>query len=520
MTATTSDPTAGALRRVVILGGGSAGWITAGILAARFPERGPDGIEIVLVESVARGIIGVGEGTWPSMRETLRLIGVAEADFLTQCDASFKQGSRFIGWVDGAQGDAYLHPFTLPVLDGAALSRWMARKGSGEGFAEALCFQTALCAAGLAPKAMTHAEYAGAASYAYHFDAGKFASFLMRHVTARLGVVHHDAEIATVEAHANGAIAALVAQDGRRITGDLFIDCSGLAARLIGDHCGVAFRSCRDVLFADRAWATQLPDAHGPIASTTNATAQAAGWIWDIALTSRRGIGHVFSSAHQDDEAARDTLHRHVRAAGGDPETLPTRLIRFDPGHRERFWVGNCVAIGLSAGFLEPMEATAIALVEAGAKLIADLLPARREGLGRASRLFNAAFDYRWARIIDFLKLHYVLSARDGAFWRDNRDPATVPDSLADALAAWRHQCPSPADFMHREELFPAASYQYILYGMKASSAVPCWHGPDSDALIAERLDGVARLAAQLGSTLQPNRATLAAIARHGLRTM
>ena len=511
------------IRRIVILGGGTAGWITAGLIAARYRQRGDDGLQIALVESVALGTIGVGEGTWPSIRETLRQIGLSETEFLTSCDASFKQGSRFVGWVDGAPHDAYLHPFTLPVLDGDALTRWMGHPHQGRTFADALSFQSAACDAGLAPKAMTHPEYAGAVSYAYHFDAGKFAQMLARHVTSRLGVEHHDAAIASVEARPDGDIAALIATDGRRFAGDLFIDCSGLAARLIAGHCQVPFTSCRDVLFANRAWTTQLPypAPDAPIASTTNATAQAAGWIWDIGLQSRRGLGHVYSDAHQSDDDALAALHAYVRAAGGDADALTYRRIAFEPGHRQRFWQGNCIAVGLSAGFIEPMEATAIALIEMGARMIGDVLPATRDGLARAARQYNACFEYRWARIIDFLKLHYVLNRREGSdFWRENRRAASIPASLAEALAAWRHQCPAPVDFAHREELFPAASYQYILYGMGAWSAPPPRLDGATDALVAERVAACARMADALATTLRPNRETLQTIARYGLKAI
>jgi tryptophan halogenase len=187
------------VRRIVIVGGGSAGWIVAGVLAAKYPTRGEEGISITLLESRAHPPIGVGEGTWPTIRTTLRQIGVSETDFVRQCDASFKQGSQFAGWVDGNEHSSYLHPFTPPVSYDTDLLApyWLeqSRAASSEGssstdFAEAVCFQTAPCLAGRAPKRITSAEYAGATNYAYHLNAGKFGGFLHAHCTSKLGVIH------------------------------------------------------------------------------------------------------------------------------------------------------------------------------------------------------------------------------------------------------------------------------------------------------------------------------------------
>ena len=217
------------------------------------------------------------------------------------------------------------------------------------------------------------------------------------------------------------------------------------------------------MLFIDRALAVQLPydSEDAPIASHTISTAQAAGWIWDIGLVQRRGIGYVYSSRHTSDDAAEAALRAY---AGRDvaPRKIPIRS-----GHRERFWKNNCVAVGLAAGFLEPLEASALVLVELSAQMIADQLPPTRAVMDITARRFNDTFRYRWERIIDFLKLHYILSRRtDNGFWSDNRDPATIPQSLQDLMALWRYRSPGNADFTSNNEVFPAASYQYVLYGM------------------------------------------------------
>ena len=187
-----TDGAGDAVRRIVIVGGGTAGWIVAGVLASRFPTRGPDGVSVTLIESRQQPPIGVGEGTWPTIRATLKQIGVSETDFLRECDASFKQGSKFVGWVDGSASDSYWHPFTLPALyaDVSVAPYWL-ENPQGQSFAASVCFQTELCAHGLAPKQITTPEYAGHANYAYHLDAGKFVPFLLhKHCVDKLGVTH------------------------------------------------------------------------------------------------------------------------------------------------------------------------------------------------------------------------------------------------------------------------------------------------------------------------------------------
>jgi flavin-dependent dehydrogenase len=514
---------ADAIRRVVILGGGAAGWITAGVLAARFPARGEDGISITLIESPDRPTIGVGEGTWPSIRGTLKQIGVSETEFLRACEASFKQGSRFVGWRDGTAADAYLHPFTLPVLDDDEILAAAARGDfEDQPFAAAVCFQAALCDQGRAPKAITMAEYAGAANYAYHLDAGKFGSFLRRHCVDKLGVEHRALDIVRVEAWDDGRVRSVVAADGAVVEGDLFVDCTGFASLLLGGHCGAPFQSCRDVLFVDRAWAVQLPhqSEDAPISPVTLSTAQSAGWIWDIGLTSRRGLGHVFASGYVSEDRALEELQAYVRVQGHDPDALSYRQLRIEPGRRREFWVGNCVAVGLSAGFIEPLEASAIALIELSAKMIADTFPRRRADLPRVARLFNDTFSYRWDRIIEFLKLHYALSARtDSPFWIDNRSAASIPDALAEKLAFWGRHCPGAADFAHRDEIFPAASHQYVLYGMGFRPEPSPWLGDTrTEARARERLAECARLARTLAGSLPAHRDLLARIQKFGLQ--
>lgn len=458
------------IKRVVIIGGGSAGWLCAARIAAHNSGARPDGLKVTLVESAKVATIGVGEGTWPTMRATLRKIGISETDFLRRCDAAFKQGGKFAKWTDGSAGDAYYHPLNPP--QGAPQinlsGHWQRfHAAGGPEFADAVDFQAALCEAGLAPKTITTPEYGAIANYAYHLDAGKFTELLREFSVSKLGVEHIVDDVIDVCQDESGDIVSVRLQDRGEVDGDFFVDCTGFAALLIGKVYGVPFRDCSDILFVDRALAMQVPypNADAPIACHTIATAQDSGWIWDIGLQTRRGVGHVYSSRHTTDEEALEALRRYIgpAAAGLEP-----RRINIRSGHRDTFWRNNCVAIGLSAGFLEPLEASALMLIEAATDFIAERMPANRAVMDTLAKQFNQAFSHHWDRIIEFLKLHYVLTRReDTAFWRDNRDPATIPGALREKLKLWRYQPPGPQDFAHQPEVFSWPSYQYVLHGMR-----------------------------------------------------
>jgi tryptophan halogenase len=457
-----------AVRRIVIVGGGTAGWLAAGIIAAKHRSRIPANFSVTLVESPNTPIIGVGEGTWPTLRTTLSRIGVSETELFRQCDAAFKQGAWFARWTTGEKHDGYYHPLMLPQNFSQInlVPHWLA-KNDERSFCDTVCPQGRICDDGLAPKTIATAEFDAIANYAYHLDAGKFAPFLQKHCCEKLGVRQVLADVRRVNLTENGDIRSLETEQAGEIEGDLFVDCTGFKALLIGETLGVPFVDCSDVLFCDTALAVQVPyeAATSPIASHTISTAQSAGWIWDIGLPTRRGVGHVFSSRHISVDDAERELRAYIGPAGKD---LPVRRIPIRSGHRQIFWKRNCVAVGLSAGFLEPLEASAIVLIEMSAKLIAEQMPVCREVMDVIAARFNNTTEYRWGRIIDFLKLHYALTQRDdSAFWRDNRLPETIPERLQNLLLLWRYQSPWYHDEFDRiEEVFPAASYQYVLYGM------------------------------------------------------
>ncbi|MDC1144697.1 tryptophan 7-halogenase [Porticoccaceae bacterium] len=511
-------------KTVVIVGGGSAGWLTAGIIAARHNPLSDDGqgIKVVLLESPDVANLGVGEGTWPTMRDTLRQIGLSEVDFLRSCDVSFKQGSQFINWQRG-EGESYYHPFIAPGGYGSVnlAAHWLHR-GTNSTFADVVCPQGKVCDLGLAPKTPQTPEYAFSLNYGYHLNAGKFVELLQRHCVEKLGVEYQLGHVDQVLSAENGDIAALSLTDGKKIHADLFVDCTGFAALLIGKHYNIPFVSQRDCLFNDTALAVQANHASEdtPIASCTKSTAQSSGWVWDIALPTRRGIGHVFSSQHVSIGKAEDELQRYLDADPALAKDQPSpRKITFQPGHRESFWHKNCVAVGVSAGFVEPLEASALVLIEKSAEFISNNLPQDRSAMTVVAKRFNDIICRYWIDIIDFLKLHYVLSERtDSEYWREHRESQTMPDSLRDSLDLWRSHVPWVSDSNNRVELFSAASIQYVLYGMGFvtdinSSRYRSWN---KDAALADRLmqDNLGKTEALMAS--QPTNRDLLNLVRGG----
>ncbi|MFT4076361.1 MAG: tryptophan 7-halogenase [Asticcacaulis sp.] len=459
------------VREIVIVGGGTAGWLSACMLAASADPAATPRLSVTLVESPDVPTIGVGEGTWPTIRRTLQRIGIAEPDFLLSCDAAFKQGSRFDGWFDGAPDDIYLHPFVPPPMSelGDCVALWR-KEGQTRRFADFVSPQPEICTLGLAPRQRNMPDYAGALNYAYHLDAAKLALLLSRHATERLGVRHITDHVTEIEKHENGDVAAVMTRSHGAIGGDLFIDCTGAAALLIGGARGVGSIDRNAELFNDRALVLQVPvPSDSAIATTTNATAHAAGWIFDIGLPTRRGLGCIYSSDHKTDEAAENTLRDYIArtAPWAGQKALSPRLIRFRSGYRERAWDRNVVAIGQAGGFIEPLEASAIVMIELGLESLVRNFPKSRVGMDIQARRFNALTRYRWERIVEFVKLHYLLSRRTEPYWQDHRQAATVPPRLAGLMEVWKERAPSEFDLPEVNEIFSAASYQYILYGMR-----------------------------------------------------
>ncbi|PAJ72061.1 tryptophan halogenase [Pseudoalteromonas sp. NBT06-2] len=460
------------IKNIVIVGGGSAGWITAGLLAAEHKTNNDNAITITLIESPEIKTIGVGEGTWPSMRNTLDKIGIKESEFIAQCNASFKQGSKFVNWQGIQNNDIYYHPFMTPEgYTQVNLHHGWQHSNSNKSFADTINMQSHICHRGLAPKQASTPEYASVTNYGYHLDAGKFSHMLQTHCTKVLGVKHVIAHINQIHNDENDYITHIEISPKGRISGDLFIDCSGLNALLIDKHYKIPFIDKNHILFNDSALAVQAPycDPDEDIASATVSTAQSAGWVWDIGLSNRRGIGYTYSSKHTCDTEAEKTLKAYLSETINDQkiQNLNIRKLNFKPGHREKFWHKNCIAVGMSSGFLEPLEASSLALVELSANMISEELPANFEHMNIIAKRFNERFEYRWQRVIEFLKLHYVISKRtDSQYWLDNKTPESIPKRLKELLTLWQYQPPNINDFVQNQEVFPSASYQYVIYGM------------------------------------------------------
>lgn len=499
------------MKRVLIVGGGIAGWLSAAYLARTLGARLADGVRIAVVEPSDGACLGLGEGTLPSIRQTLRRLGVDETSLVRECGTSFKQGAKFVHWrypPGRGRPDHYLHSFQVTQQPAGLdlLSYWLLGvAGQNVNWDEVNTPQKRVADSGLAPKLIDHPHYEAPLNYAYHLDTLKLAA-LLRKQALTSGVEQVLDSVDAVELTQDGSIRSVRTSAHGELQADLFIDCTGFRAQLIGAALGVPYTSCRSVLFCDTALAMQVPYERpdAPIPSCTIATAHESGWIWEIGLDGRRGIGNVYSSDHMDEARAEQLLRDHVgRAAHG----LTTRKIRFEAGYREMSWKKNCVAIGLSSGFFEPLEATRIVFNEAAVSTLSNLFPWGGD-LEMAAKQYNRIMRRRYERALDFIKLHYCLSERrDSRFWLDNVDSASIPESLQELLRSWEHRPPGPIDIDRNVDVFEETSWQYVLYGMgyrtdlrpRAGTLTDC---DQARAAFAE----IRRQAAQACRTLPTNR--------------
>ena len=417
------------LRRIVIVGGGTAGWIAAAMLA-RFVPRAT---RIELVESDAIGTVGVGEATIPQIRLLTAGLGMDEDALLRETRGTIKLGIEFVDWL--RPGHRYMHTFG-PVGRGHGVTpfhhHWL--RGRAFGVADDLgtykLTEAAAHAGRFARPPEAPPNLAPNLAYAYHLDASRLAGFLRRGAEAA-GVARTEGRIVGVERGEDGDVAAVTLDGGRVVAGDFFLDCSGFRSLLLGGALGVGYEDWTHWLPCDRAVA--LPSAsRGDPEPFTRSTARAAGWQWRIPLQHRTGNGHVYSSAHISDDEAAATLLAHL---DGEPLADP-RPIAFTAGKRQRFWERNVVAIGLASGFLEPLESTAIHLVQSAMARLLALFPTRRDDPA-ARDAYNRQTHLEYDRIRDFLVLHYRATERTGTFWEACR-AAPPPDGLAEKLRQFR----------------------------------------------------------------------------------
>jgi tryptophan halogenase len=512
------------IKQVIVVGGGTAGWLTAANLAKKFNSVHADAIQVTLIESPDIPTIGVGEGTWPTMRKTLAKLGISETTFLTKCNASFKQATKFVNWQQPAKdgiNNHYYHLFTSindPVEFNLAPYWKLGVIGENKSYADTVSMQATICELGLAPKLITNKEFEGIQNYAYHLDAGLFTDLLREHATSALGVKHISANVTDVNLDESGFIASINTDTAGVIDGGFFVDCTGFKSLLIGKALGIPFKSISDTLLADHALAIQVPyeSEQSNISSCTISTAQEAGWTWDIGLANRRGTGYVYSSAHSSHDRAEQVLRDYI---GPQAAQLDARLIKMNVGYREKFWHKNCFAIGLSAAFVEPLEASAIYLIEASANMLTELFPRDRQAMLSVEKKVNKSFKFRWDKTIDFIKMHYFLSKRTEPFWIDNKALSTVPNSLVESLECWQHQLVTSYDFDNVYEPFPLDSYQYVLYGMGFEQSLAFNKSSYSmNKLAKQQYDKVQKLTQQIQKQLPENRALLNKIGQYGFQ--
>jgi flavin-dependent dehydrogenase len=432
----TSEPDGRALRRIVIVGGGTAGWMTAAPLAQRLARHPARPCEVILVESPDIGTIGVGEATLPTIRFYNRALGLDGADFVRKTKASFKLGIEFKDW--GHVGNRFFHgfgDFGPPLAGSAAHMHWLrlAQEFDNMPLLENWSMSALMARHGkFAPPNEDTPGVTDAYSYGFHFDAGLYASYLRDYAMAR-GARRIEGTIVEAEQHPeSGFVTAVKLRDGRRVEGDLFVDCSGFRGLLIEGTLQAGYEDWSEYLPCNSALAVPC-ESVAELTPYTRSTAKEAGWIWRIPLQHRTGNGHVYSDAFTSDERARRIL---LDSLDGKPLDEP-RQLRFVTGRRRKSWVKNVVAVGLSAGFVEPLESTSINLIETAVGKLIELFP-DRDCRPELADEFNRVMGSRYESVRDFIVLHYKLTSRDdSAFWRYCAS-MPIPDSLRHQIALFR----------------------------------------------------------------------------------
>ncbi|MFC4587079.1 tryptophan halogenase family protein [Sphaerisporangium corydalis] len=481
------------IRKVVIVGGGTAGWMTATYLNRAFG----DSVSVTVVESPRISTIGVGEATFSTIRHFFSYIGVEEREWMPHCSASYKLGIRFENW--RAPGTHFYHPFErLPVCGDFDLADWWLHlDGKVEEFDRRCLVIPGVCDAQRSPRRLDGSLLTGTMGeapqfpYAYHFDAALLATYLTGLGTAR-GVHHVRDDVVEVGQDERGWISHLVTKEHGEVRGDLFVDCTGFRGMLINGVLGEEFLSFEDVLPNNRAVALRVPHdmAARGIDPYTTATAVDAGWIWTIPLFGRVGTGYVYSDQFCSPETAEATLRAF--AAPGRPE-LQANHIRMRIGRNRRSWVRNCVAIGLSSGFVEPLESTGIFFIQHGVEQLVRSFPDENWD----ERVIGAYND-KVAAVMDgvkeFLVLHYRAAARDDTpYWKATKTRA-LPPGMDRRLELWRSMLPDATTIYPHFHGFEPYSWRIMLIGLGAQPdrPLPALAHADASAALAA-MDAVPR---------------------------
>ena len=471
------------MRKILIVGGGSAGWMTAALFGKLFQGL----YDIELVESEAIGTVGVGEATIPAIKKFNELLALDEAEFMQRTQATFKLGIEFVDWT--RLGHKYIHGFGVIGQDWEWLRchhYWLRahQRGRARDFADySINTAAALQNKFMQPRADMGDSPIGHIAYAFHFDASLYARYL-RSFAEQHGVRRTEGKIVDVEVSEDGDIAAVTLEGERRIEADFFIDCSGFRALLIEQTMKVGYEDWTHWLPCDRAMAVPCARTE-PLIPLTRSTAREAGWQWRIGLQHRTGNGLVYSSRYIDDDSAEKLLLSNL---DGEQLANPNKL-RFTTGKRRKTWNRNCVAIGLAAGFLEPLESTSLHLVQSAAIRLVRLFPDGKLDQANIDE-FNRQTDFEWERIRDFIILHYWATERDDSdFWRYCRG-MDLPATLKRKIELWRS---NGRIFREDEELFSEESWIQVFIGQ---GIIPRSHDPlvgiKSDAQIEQFLGNIA----------------------------
>jgi tryptophan 6-halogenase len=415
---------------IVIVGGGTAGWMAACLMAQHWGARA----RVTVVESPDIGIIGVGEGSTPQLKAFFDRLGIAESEWMPACNATYKSGIRFHGWSERPGYESYFHPFASELdvhTQGQFQLHTRARRTGRDVHAhpDRFFLSETLASKRLCPVPAENFPFA--IGYGYHFDAVLVGQFLRGHATGKLGVTHLERTVEDVELGENRTIAAIRCSNGERIAADLFVDASGFRALLIQQALGEPFLPFADNLFNDRAVAMPTAREEETLSCETQATALSAGWAWKIPLTNRYGNGYVYSSRYLTPDAAEAELRAHL----GVGDEVEARHLTMNVGRVANSLVGNCLAVGLSQGFIEPLEATALHIVQA---TVEGYLAAHDAGTEDAKAAFNTALNARYEGIRDYIVCHYRVNQRSGsAYWRDAAAVQTLSDTLKAVMTCW-----------------------------------------------------------------------------------
>ncbi len=455
--------------RIVILGGGTAGWMAANLFVRQWhPERA----HVTLVESPDIGIIGVGEGSTPTLKRFFEILGVEDQEWMPRCNATYKVGIRFDGWSPASGIDSYRHPFTSQpdvFVQRAFVTNCRTRRLGLDVRTQPDDFFLNGVLAKNEQSPLAAESFPFEIDYGYHFDAGLLGQYLAELAVSR-GAEHRQARIVEVNQCESGDISGLVTESGEVIEGDLFIDCTGFASVLMQKTLGVPFQSYKDNLFNDAAVALPTPAADDGMPSETVSHALSNGWCWQIPLTNRFGNGYVYSS----DFVSADDAETELRAFVGDLDGKnEARHLKMRVGQIERHWEKNCLALGLSQGFIEPLEATALLLVQVTVELFMDAY-AKADFTDRHRAEFNGKVHERFERVRDYIVAHYKLNTReDSDYWKANRENLNLSESLRHILDVWYRRGDLSEEIQRQklESHFGTLSWHCLLSGYGAYPA-------------------------------------------------